>query len=91
MALPARRCSDDYNSLEKRVGVLEADMSKISTTVQDINDKIDTVVDVLTVTKSLSGFVKSYGPKAITFGAGIMTAAGIGNPAVLKFIIHFFT
>lgn len=59
-------------------------------------DRIAMKADTEQILAFVSGAQKAgsvavrYGPKLITFGAGIFTAAGIGNPAVWKFVSGFF-
>ncbi len=51
---------------------------------------VSKILAVVTGAEKVGSVVVRYGPKVITFGAGIMTAAGLGNPEVLKFITSFF-
>lgn len=51
---------------------------------------LEEILALVSGAKKAGSLVVRYIPKAIIFGAGIMTAAGIGNPNVLKFVTHFF-
>lgn len=55
-----------------------------------IKQDVEKVLAIVSGAEKVGGFVKRNLPRAITFGAGIMTAAGVGNPEVLKFISTFF-
>lgn len=70
-------------NLEDRVAAVEASLGKVAADTSEI-------LAVLTATKSVAGFARKYGVRIITFGAGIFTAAGIGNPKVWAFISQFF-
>ena len=81
-----------HPDLESRVLKLETDMSNhVLPKLQEIDGKLSIIVDVVTATKTIRDYAVKYGAKTITFGAGVMTAAGIGNPKVMAFIVSFFT
>jgi hypothetical protein len=90
MAVNPRNNVVSIGELVKRVDSLEAQMSEVIPSLKDISEKVDTVLDVLTTVRGISGFLKKHGPRMIAFGTGIATAAGIGNPEVWRFIGHFF-
>jgi hypothetical protein len=60
--------------------------TNLATAVQNTTE----ILNILTYTKSVAGLVKRWGPRAVIFGAGIFTTAGVGNPKVWQFISHFF-
>jgi len=70
--------------------VIIPDMTIATRHREEIKQDLERVLAVVTGAEKVGGFVVRYGPKAITFGAGIMTAAGLGNPEVLKFVGSFF-
>lgn len=82
---------------ETRLTAIEEHAQETRTLADSINTKVDTliastqgVIDLHNNVSTLWEFARKHGPKIVTFGAGIMTAAGIGNPEVLKFISNFF-
>jgi hypothetical protein len=83
--------------LEGRVTALEGRMTTVekhaASAAADAAKAVANTAELLALanaTKSLAGFVRKHGPKAISFGAGIMTILGIGNPELWKYISHFF-
>lgn len=76
-------------ALENRVTKLEKQVDAIQNDVSSIKENTDLVVDVLTATKTVSGFLRKHGPRMVAFGTGIATTLGIGNPSVWKFIANF--
>src|SRR5579859_7470191 len=88
------------DSLDARVTILEGKMSTVQietaiakTAAIQARDNTAELLAIATGVKKVGSFVTRYGPKAIIFGAGIMSAAGIGNPKVqqvLSFISTFF-
>lgn len=79
---------DRMHDLENRMGTLETGMD---TRMKRIEDNTAGILDAVTFSRNTFGYVRKYGPKAITFGAGIMTAAGLGNPKIWAYIGTFFT
>jgi hypothetical protein len=84
-------------ALESRMGTVEASIKSAAelASVAAANAKLaaDNTSELLAVanaTKSIAGFVRKHGPKAISFGAGIMTILGVGNPQLWKYIGTFF-
>lgn len=76
--------------LGARVQALEARMDAVE---QGIKTAVDNTAELLAIAngaKTVAGFVQRHGPTVLKFGAGVMTAAGVGNPAVWKFITSFF-
>ncbi len=59
-------------------------------TREEMRVDIGRILAVVTGAEKVGGFIKQYGPKAIYFGAGLMTTLGIGNPALWKFMSSFF-
>lgn len=82
------------DGLENRVGKLELAFSEMKAAHVDAMDqldaKLDTIVTFVTGANTVFGFAKQHWKTAITFGAGIMSALGVGNPAVLNFVSSFF-
>ena len=78
-------------AVEKQiVEIILPDMVNAKEQREKIKSDLERALAILTGAEKVGGYVKQYGPKAITFGAGIMTAAGIGNQKVLSFITSFF-
>lgn len=84
-------------SLEGRMGTVEAGIKSAAelASVAAANAKLaaDNTSELLAVanaTKTAYGFIRKHGPKAISFGAGIMTILGIGNPELWLYVRHFF-
>lgn len=67
----------------RRLTVVEANLK----TVKDNTVEIISLVDG---GKKIFGFAKKHWKTALTFGAGLMTALGIGNPELTKFFYTFF-
>jgi len=82
-------------SIGERMTKVENDLSALKDTMHirmtAIEENTAAIRDAVTFTKNGFGYVKKYGPKALTFGAGLMTAAGIGNPHILSFITQYFS
>lgn len=85
---------DKTEEIEKRVGALETAMGTLQEDLnafkQGVDDKLDQIIVYVTGFNKVLGFTKRNWKTAITFGAGLMTAAGIGNPAILGFVSNFF-
>jgi len=77
-------------SLEIRLVMMREELDKMLNDVTGVKSDTSEILALLTTTKDVYSFIKKYGGRVIVFGAGVMTAAGIGNPEVLKFISHFF-
>ena len=75
--------------LDKRVSALEKHVSTIQADIVSIKDNTELVVDGLTATKTVGGFLHKHGPRLIAFATGIMATLGIGNPNMWKFISSF--
>ena len=45
---------------------------------------------IANATKGAIGFAKKHGPKLISFGCGVMTILGFGNPELWKYVSGFF-
>lgn len=65
--------------------------SGLETRMASIEENTQQILGAITFTKNTAGYVSKYGPKALTFGAGLMTAAGIGNPHILSYITQYFS
>lgn len=74
---------DRLSEVEKRVGKLENSMDNFT-------GKLDDIYLFITGANTVFGFAKRNWKQAIVFGAGIMTAAGFGNPKVNAFLVGFF-
>ena len=84
-SLPVIECPHDdrIDNIEKSVVELHG---KVDQSL--VNQEM--LISLATAYNGVSGFVRKHGSKALSFGCGIMSVAGIGNPAVWKFIQHFF-
>jgi hypothetical protein len=83
--------------LGARVSALEARMTTVeghaASAAQDAAKAVANTAELLAIanaTRTVAGIIRKHGPKAISFGAGIMTILGIGNPELWKYIGHFF-
>lgn len=90
-----------FEAIEGRLGELEKKMTDhITATAQQYNtlksemqiavDNSAEILAVLTAAKKVGGIAVKHWKTAIVFGAGVMSAAGFGNPEVLGFIKTFF-
>lgn len=84
-------------NLEHRIAVLEdtvtaitGDVLNVKKDVLKVKDDTSEILAILTATRTGLGYAKKYGPRVITFGAGLATAAGMGNPKVTQFLSVFF-
>lgn len=75
---------------------MEDRMASVETRLTEIESKLDIIMNDMSVIISLNesvstitGFVRKHYSKAVSFGAGIMTIAGIGNPHLWDFIANF--
>lgn len=80
----------DVATMKTNILQLQSDNLRIMPALDDINLKLASIDDFVTGTTKIFGFAKKHWMKALSFGCGLMTAAGIGNPAVWNFIRHFF-
>jgi hypothetical protein len=55
----------------------------------DVAGKLDNITIFVTGANTVFGLAKRHWRTGLIFGAGIMTSAGIGNPAVWNFIRSF--
>lgn len=82
--------SGGMSGLRNRVRSLEGRMTTVEAVAQEAaaNAKIsaDNTDEILVIIRK----AKKHAPKVVVFGAGLMTATGIGNPAVWKFLAAFF-
>jgi len=75
---------------DDRIDSIEKSVNELHTKVDRSIELQETVISLATAYNGISGFIRKHGSKAVSFGAGIMSVAGIGNPAVWKFISTFF-
>lgn len=73
-----------------RIGALEARMSTAEGTLAEIKTDTAEILALAKGAKTIGGFAYKYSPKILLFGAGLLSAAGIGNEKVWKFIGAFF-
>lgn len=89
-----------FEAIEGRLDELENKMTDhITATAQQyqtLKSEMQVVVDnsaeilaVLTAAKKVGGIAVKHWKTAIIFGAGVMSAAGFGNPEVWAFINKF--
>lgn len=84
--------------LTKRVNVLERKVEEIAKQqitqnklLTSLISKTDEVLAVITGAKTAATFIGRHYKTIIKFGAGFMTALGIGNPKVMDFLTNFFS
>lgn len=59
-----------------------------------VENKVDEIYTFITGTKKVWGIAAKNWKKALIFGCGVVTSAGIGNPqvqSVLKFVAGFLS
>lgn len=78
-------------------------IAKIEQTSSENGAKLDTVIaqqnlfktdfqeflDLKRNVSSVAGFMRKHGGKILSFGAGVMSILGIGNPKLIHFITTF--
>ncbi len=79
---------------EKRLEAVEAKQIELAQEFEvfknGINEKLDTITVFVTGANTVFGLARKHWSKIIVFGAGLMTAAGVGNPKVNAFLTTFF-
>ena len=76
--------------LEQRVTALETRMYAVETNLETAVNNTAELLSIVKATKGVAAFAKKHGPRAVAFVTGTLAAAGVGNPAVWKFIGSFF-
>ena len=71
-------------------GRLGARVEMLETRMTTVEENTAEILAIVSGAKTVGGYIRKYGSKTIVFGAGLMTAFGVGNPAVTKFISSFF-
>lgn len=77
-----------------RITGLEGRMKAVEDTLSGIGKQVDEITTYITGAKKVWGVAAKNWKKALIFGCGVMTSAGVGNPQVqnvLKFISGFFS
>lgn len=85
-----KNLSDDLMSVKNITETIRAETGSLKTTIDTIHNETAQILYLFNAAKETKGFVKKYGKQVIVFGAGVMSAAGIGNPNVLEFVKSFF-
>jgi hypothetical protein len=80
---------------EMQVATAEAEKMKKSLTavaneLAEVRQNTNDILGWVSGANTVFGFAKKHWRTALTFGCGIMTAAGIGNPTILNFISNLF-
>lgn len=86
----ARDRSGGNTKIELRVSALEGRVSAMETQVEKAVENTQQILHVLNGARGTVAFFKKHGPRIVAFGTGIATAAGFGNPEVMRFISGFF-
>lgn len=86
----AARNSGGKPSHGDRIAILEGKVAAMESKLDTAVDNSAQILAVLTATRGYVSFAKRYGPRVFIFASGVASAAGIGNPEVLKFISNFF-
>lgn len=88
---------EDLAKVKKDIHVAKNEAMKTDKRLTDVEADLKTVknntVEILSFVdggKKVFGFAKKHWKTGLTFGAGLMTAAGIGNPKILTFISTYF-
>jgi hypothetical protein len=77
-------------TLEQRMGHVEQTAKTAALKATEAADNTAQLLVIVTTTKGVAAFAKKHGPRMVAFVSGTLAAAGIGNPAVWKFIGAFF-
>lgn len=84
-------------AIEDEMATIKADIAEAKTArgiMQDdlVSMKNDTakILDFLTGVDKIGGMARRHWRTILTFGCGIMTAAGLGNPDVIEYVRKFF-
>lgn len=77
-------------ALEVRMTTVEGHAASAAANAAQAVSNTAELLAIANATKTVAGIIRKHGPKAISFGAGIMTILGIGNPELWKYIGHFF-
>ena len=79
--------ADRIDNMEKgfnaRLLVVEKGFSSMKT-------EVDEILSIAKTLKTGTTFIAKHGKTIITFGAGLMTAAGVGNPLIWEYILKYF-
>jgi hypothetical protein len=80
----------DVHKIKNTQQIAAGEMTTLKSTVAQVKTNTDQILSVVDGGKKVFGFAMKHWKTALTFGAGLMTAAGIGNPEMTKFISDFF-
>ena len=83
----ADRVAKVEHAIEK---VILPDMEQAKLERAAMKDDTEQILAFVSGAQKAGSIAVRFGPKLITFGAGIFTAAGIGNPKVWAFVSGFF-
>lgn len=79
--------------VEKRLAAVEQQCAELKMIILDpeegIMSKLDTITVFVSGANTIFGLARKHWKRVFIFGAGFMTAAGVGNPKVNAFIISF--
>jgi hypothetical protein len=84
------KVKNDIHSMKNSMQAASGDVRQLKDSVQKIEEQNADILYFVTGANTVFGFAKKHWKQAIIFGAGIMTAAGVGNPKVNAFITTFF-
>jgi hypothetical protein len=73
---------DKLDDAVRRIGKLEARMDTAETMREEIMAKLATIETFVGGYNKIWGLAKKHWKTLLTFGAGIVTAGGLGNPQV---------
>lgn len=86
-----------FECIEARIEGLEermTELSGISPRIKKLEETLDvrlaSIENFVGGYNTVAGLTKKHWKTVLTFGAGLMSAAGIGNPKVTEFITAFF-
>jgi len=80
--------SDEWrDEMEKTVKELHSNFHSFK---DEISEKLDTITGFISGANTVFGLARAHWKRVFVFGAGFMTAAGVGNPQVNTFIVTFF-
>lgn len=89
--MPARKSASNTGRKDLlRIAALERDMATMQSDMVTVKANTAQILDVLTTARTAGGYIKKYGGRAIVFGAGLFTSAGLLNPKVGQYIVAFF-
>lgn len=77
-------------ALESEFEKAKEERSMMKTDIETVKQNTDDILSWINGGKKVFGFAILHWKTALKFGAGFMTAAGLGNPTVIRYVQEFF-